>query len=242
MSLWHRAPREVYRVYGEDEYLDDGGESAEYVGSGEDGVSGEATESAKPAEHATSVGYAGSAEAHRSAQNRAVGRHPVSSTSHRSHSGRLVGVGLLVGVTVGTLGLIALNVSQRPTYPSKPTLGHGLPSHSPRHEAAADSASTVARTADAASSHVEWAGTADSQMGPRAHSGVSRSKRDTLPAGTSLDSASRSLSVQASVLMSSMVEPHVAPVQPWAPRPVASGLGASATAESSGGDEFDFER
>jgi hypothetical protein len=72
MTLWHRAPREVYRVYGQDEYL------------AEDDLQVEAPSAPPSGEEA-----------------------------HGSRSGRLVGLGVLVGVTVGALGLVALNATHR---------------------------------------------------------------------------------------------------------------------------------
>lgn len=83
MTLWHRAPREVYRVYGQDEYLaEDDRSRVEEL-------------------HAESVdGYRGD-------------DHPsvTSSQSHASRPARLVGLGLLVGVVVGVVGLVVLNGS-----------------------------------------------------------------------------------------------------------------------------------
>jgi hypothetical protein len=73
MTFWHRAPREVYRVYGQDEYL---------------------------AEDDLQVAEASSAS-------------PSGEEAHGSRSGRLVGLGVLVGVTVGALGLVMLNVSHQ---------------------------------------------------------------------------------------------------------------------------------
>jgi hypothetical protein len=85
MTLWRRAPREVYRVYGEDEYLaDDDGPAAEER-------------------------YANSVPGQRD------DRHPsmTAARSHGSRPGRLVGLGLLVGVTAGALALVVLNASHR---------------------------------------------------------------------------------------------------------------------------------
>jgi hypothetical protein len=84
MTLWHRAPREVYRVYGEDEYL-----AEEALSAGQESPPSPADE------------Y----EADRSA---AVGL-----PSHRSRSGRLAGLGLLAGVTMAAFGLVALHANHR---------------------------------------------------------------------------------------------------------------------------------
>jgi hypothetical protein len=86
MTLWRRAPREVYRVYGEDEYREDE-YLGEYLGEELDPTSTHAHEE----------------DHHAAIESRRPG----------SHSGRLVGLGLLVGVTVGALGLVVLNASHR---------------------------------------------------------------------------------------------------------------------------------
>src|ERR1700684_743101 len=84
MSLWQRTPREVYRVYGEDEYLADDGQST--------GEPARARPGQADGEHGRSVG--------------------ASSQSYRSQ-GRLIGLGLLMGVTVGAVALVVLNISHR---------------------------------------------------------------------------------------------------------------------------------
>jgi hypothetical protein len=74
MTLWQRAPREVYRVYGQDEYLAEEAPSP--------------TETSSPALPAKQ--------------------------SHGSRSARLIGLGVLVGVSVGALGLVVAHVSHQP--------------------------------------------------------------------------------------------------------------------------------
>ena len=102
MTLWHRAPREVYRVYGQDEYLADDALSAD-------------DESFAP--HAAEESWAPPTgkESHRTPTHaHAAYQHSaVAPPSHSSRSGRLVGLGVLMGVTVGALGLVVLNVSHR---------------------------------------------------------------------------------------------------------------------------------
>ncbi len=73
MTLWRRVPREVYRVYGQDEYL-----------------AGDDQAPAQPSSSATPVEY-----------------------ERGSRSGRLVGLGALVGVSVGALGLVLTHASSR---------------------------------------------------------------------------------------------------------------------------------
>jgi hypothetical protein len=102
MTLWHRAPREVYRVYGEDEYLADEALSAD-------------EESFAPHVAEESCAPPTVEEFHRTPTHNHATYHysAVASPSHRSRSGRLVGLGLLAGVTVGALGLVALNAAHR---------------------------------------------------------------------------------------------------------------------------------
>ncbi|HEY5287056.1 MAG TPA: hypothetical protein VIJ50_08125 [Solirubrobacteraceae bacterium] len=104
MSIWRRAPREVYRVYGEDQYLE-----------GQAAPEGEAT----PHEQESTV----------EPDNRGVGPwttaaweapyvsngDPGSSFARQggTHAGRVIGVGLLVGVGLATLALVFLNLSHR---------------------------------------------------------------------------------------------------------------------------------
>jgi hypothetical protein len=112
MTLWHRAPREVYRVYGEDEYLADDALSAEEqpfaprVAEEESFTPQVAEESWAPPT---------GEESHRAPTHEHATYHysAVAPPSHRSRSGRLVGLGLLAGVTLGAFGLVALNAAHR---------------------------------------------------------------------------------------------------------------------------------
>lgn len=81
VTLWRRAPRQVYRVYGEDEYLSEGGTH----------VSDQHSRS--PIHDEDSPPF-------------------IDGGSERSRSGRLIGLGLLVGVTVGAAGLVVVNASR----------------------------------------------------------------------------------------------------------------------------------
>jgi hypothetical protein len=101
MSLWRRAPREVYRVYGEDQYLEGDTAPEGETAAREDARSVE-PDSRDAASFAAEVppaspGTAGSSSARPSG----------------SHAGRLIGVGLLVGVGFATLVLVLLNISHR---------------------------------------------------------------------------------------------------------------------------------
>ncbi len=108
MSLWRRAPREVYRVYGEDQYLEEEtapeGQTAPEVETAaqkdstaaEPDSRGMASWAAFAADvPPASAGIAGSSSARPSG----------------SHAGRLVGVGLLGGVGLATLALVFLNMA-----------------------------------------------------------------------------------------------------------------------------------
>ncbi len=95
MTLWRRAPREVYRVYGEEEYLGGDALSAD-----------EASHHAPAHEHGNS-------------------RHAVvGSPSYRAQAGRLVGLGLLVGVIVSAAALVVLNATHRPPTAPPSTVAH----------------------------------------------------------------------------------------------------------------------
>ena len=98
MSLWRRAPREVYRVYGEDQYLEGEMAAGDETAAREDSMAAE-PDSRGVASWAAPVspGTAGSSSARPSG----------------SHAGRLVGLGLLVGVGLATLALVFLNMSHR---------------------------------------------------------------------------------------------------------------------------------
>jgi hypothetical protein len=111
MSLWRRAPREVYRVYGEDQYLE-----------GDTAPEGEAA----PPEDTTAVEPDSRGVASRTAFAADVPPAPpgaAGSPSARpggSHAGRLVGVGLLMGVGLATLVLVFSNLSDRHGAPPDP--------------------------------------------------------------------------------------------------------------------------
>ena len=145
MSLWHRAPREVYRVYGEDEYLAD---DAGIIRDGElfdDAAPGCGAASASDAVLAGGAAFSRDAAPGKDAafasdavlagntafaSDPALGRDGafVNATRSRSGSARLLGVGLLVGVTVGVLGLIELNASHRPARTAAAIARGGQPS------------------------------------------------------------------------------------------------------------------
>ncbi len=104
MSLWRRAPREVYRVYGEDQYLE--GETAP---EGETAAQEDST-AAEPDSRGVASWAAFAADVPPASAG-TVGGPSVSPGG--SHAGRMVGVGLLVGVGLATLALVFLNISYR---------------------------------------------------------------------------------------------------------------------------------
>jgi hypothetical protein len=90
MTLWRRAPREVYRVYGEKEYLAEGDSLIEgHEQSGDESRMDEATR----------------------VQDAQI--PSFDSGTRSSRSVRLVGLGLLMGVTAGVLALVVSNASHR---------------------------------------------------------------------------------------------------------------------------------
>ena len=95
LTLWQKAPREVYRVYGEDEYL-----------SGQDALASEQA-AQSPA------GQEGPQPFH-------------GEGSHNSRSGRLMGLGLLLGVIAGAIGLVVVNASH-PHVPRSSSVARGGP-------------------------------------------------------------------------------------------------------------------
>lgn len=186
MMPWLRAPREVYRVYGEDEYLE-----------GEDGSASE--------QPRVSAGDSIEEDSHVAL---------ASATSRGSRQGRLIGLGLLVGVTVGAVGLLVVNMSHRspprglgssrstparafsPTLPARPGSGAG---HSGRESEAKPSA----------------------RKRSRGHRSISRAMRRLVSRGSE-----KSTQVRTSIAPSLPSSGQVSISQPEAP---------------SADDEFDFE-
>jgi hypothetical protein len=120
MTLWHRAPREVYRVYGEDEYLEaDELRSGGGVTAGSDPLAGsDSGAGSDPGEGREALGASEARASPDARRQEAWGLSP-DERARGSRSGRLVGLGLLVGVTVGALSLILLDAS-RGTHPVAP--------------------------------------------------------------------------------------------------------------------------
>jgi hypothetical protein len=98
MSPWRRAPRQVYRVYGEDEYL-----AEEHVAADAEFLRG--AEDSRSYEKRSELGTAAPPTA--------------------SRTPRLVGIGLLLGATVGAAGLVFSHLSHEA---SPPRVGSSGPS------------------------------------------------------------------------------------------------------------------
>lgn len=117
MTLWRRAPREVYRVYGEDEYL---GEGETHVGEQPWLTAHEQSLPASLHEHLDSPSDSPPEIADREDVVRGnarrvdgIDRIAAISPTRASRSVTLVAFGLLGGVTVSVLALVVLNASHR---------------------------------------------------------------------------------------------------------------------------------
>lgn len=125
MSLWRRAPRQVYRVYGEDEYL-----AEEHVAADAEFLRAEDSHSY---EKRSELGGAAPPTA--------------------SRTPRLVGIGLLLGVTVGAAGLVLSHLSHEASTPRVSSSGPSVP-----HRASgANSGSVLQHTSGVASADSESA-------------------------------------------------------------------------------------
>lgn len=162
MSLWRRAPRQVYRVYGEDEYLAEEhvAADAEFLRGAEDSRSYENGSEIRAAAHPTG-----------------------------SRTPRLVGVGVLLGVTVGAAGLVLSHLSHDASPPrvssSGPSVLHrasgassGSVSQHTLGVASADSESAI-RSNGASTSHASASGyRASGSVARRRMSGSVAAARD----------------------------------------------------------------
>ncbi len=116
MSLWHRAPREVYRVYGEDRYLE-GDTAPEGVTVAQEDATAADPDSRGVASWAAFAADVAPASADTAGSS--------SARPSGSHAGRMVGVGLLVGVGLATLALVFLNIAHRRGAAPEP-VGQGI--------------------------------------------------------------------------------------------------------------------
>lgn len=126
MSLWRRAPRQVYRVYGEDEYL------------AEERVAADAE-------------FPRGAEDSHSYEERSELGAATPTTASRTP--RLVGVGLLLGATVGAAGLVYSHLSHEASPPRVSSSGPSVL----RRASGANSGSVSQHTFAAASAGSESA-------------------------------------------------------------------------------------
>jgi len=117
MSLWRRAPREVYRVYGEDEYLAAGEEAGwEEPGSAPLETGPPATDPSDALyEHDTRASARKDVTETPAFRSDALYEHDTrASQAYGPRSRRLVGLALLVAVTAAVFGLVAASALRRP--------------------------------------------------------------------------------------------------------------------------------
>lgn len=249
MTLWRRAPREVYRVYGEDEYLD---EDASSSGAEESSTPLVAEESWTPPVAEESWTHPSGERSHQAAVHGHVGDRyaMVESPEDRSRAGRLVGLGLLVGVIVSAAALVALNAAHRPPAASPATVaqvanadgasrasigadvGHGSVIHTPNGHGSVvhmpnshDSRARVRVPAPARTREVTHFSTGR----PSARRASTRRAGEPVLSGGSAESVSTGMSAGPA-----------GSAQPWrstTSEPMGSGGQAPAT-----GGEFEFER
>jgi hypothetical protein len=145
MTLWHRAPRAVYRVYGEEEYLAEQHDGVEEPPPG--------------------------------GADRQTGRPVIVSSAPRgSHAARLLGLGLLAGVTLGAVGLVVSNLSHRAPAPLGPVVhphekarlpGHGSPARPVPMAVSANAEATARDPTGATLAHPPQSGWVSRAAGPR---------------------------------------------------------------------------
>ncbi len=246
MSLWHRTPREVYRVYGEDQYLE--GETAS---EGETALR-EDTTAVEPDSGAGTSWGAFAADAPPASPD--IAGSP-SARPSGLRAGRLIGVGLLVGVALATLGLVFLNMSHR--HGAAPELvGQGARVETGQRVARASGAGSASAIAHRGSRPASTPrSSASSAMAPERQS-RSRLDDEAAPAGDS-DPARRAQRVWSAVLRPSgnsvpasvAVQPPssiaLEPPMPDLVEPPALGRVEPSTpvaVEPSAQDEFGFEQ
>ena len=107
MKLWHRAPRAVYRVYDEDDYL----AGPDLHGGEQDRVGHESQDPAGGFGH-IDAGYSNHSAAVPDAHVREP-RDVFTARSHRGRSGRALALGLLCAVAASAAALVGLEISHR---------------------------------------------------------------------------------------------------------------------------------
>lgn len=118
MSLWRRAPRQVYRVYGEDEYL-----AEEHVADESEDL--RCVERSGLGENQAEV------EVSPAVGGRKRGPEVGSLSFTGSRTPRLVGVGLLLGVTVGAAGLVLSHLTHEASPSRGPSGAHSAQRRAP---------------------------------------------------------------------------------------------------------------
>lgn len=227
MTLWHRAPREVYRVYGEDEYLAENDVHANEESSRAD----EGSQLSSATNDPSRVLDGAASEDVRTVPAYRDEGHPtvVSSRSPGSRSGRLVGLGLLIGVTVGAFALVVLNASHRPPIAPGSGVAQSARAGAASHTSAANHASDASHTSAGVPTNPEPA--IHMATVPLSHARVSvrPSVRLLAHPRSRTDSPTESA-------------PNASSIEPWQSRPSTPELPESDAAATPIDGEFDFER
>lgn len=232
MSLWQRAPREVYRVYGEDQYL----EGEERATEGET-VPREDAATVEPDSRAGTSGATFAAEV-----SPAAARTDGSSSTRSGgqHASRLIGVGVLAGVSLATLALVFLNASHPRGVATEPFAQGARMAGRQRIARASGAANAQAITHSESSSPAQPSRLYTSNAIAPAHTPGSR-LQDRMLAGSKSDPAPRFGRTWSAALGSSCsTAPAPDPVE--LPTPVAVESSAPVAVVSPVQDEFSFEQ
>lgn len=225
MSLWRRAPREVYRVYGEDQYLEGERTPEAQVAAREDATTVESDRSAGSSWDAFAADVP-------PASPRTADR--ASARPRGLHTGRLVGVGLLVGVGVATLALVFLNASRQRGVAPEP-LAQGARAEARQRVDRVSGVTPAPAIAHSESTRSAWA----------SRSSVSPTVAQAGTSGQRLKREGETPSVHAPDPVARLERARaVSPRLPCdgAPAPLAVELPTPIAAEQSVHDEFGFEQ
>lgn len=144
MTLWHRAPRAVYRVYDEDEYFAGTGEP-----SGDEPGPGSAQDAPASGLGRIDPALHGDLGAE-SAMYGTKGHREFAALSRGHNAVRLLAIGLLVGVTVSAASLVALELLGHSHPGLAPITAHLDTTHPDRPALVRTAPTATARTAGAA--------------------------------------------------------------------------------------------
>jgi hypothetical protein len=205
MSLWRRAPRQVYRVYGEDEYL-----AEEHLAADADFLR---AEDSRSYEKRSEIGAAAPPTA--------------------SRTPRLVGIGLLLGATVGAAGLVLSHLSHEASTPQVSSSGPSV-----LHRASGANSGSV-------SQHTFGVASADSESATRSK-GISTSRASVSRYRASSSVArrrmSRSVAAGRDRYWSRQATPALTAGPLWHSTKTASVPSEGLVSFAASGGEFEFER